>query len=418
MKTCFVVSQIADAKSDTRKHSDDVFDLIIQPALEKFQISVLRADQIPGTSSITSDVIRHIQEADLCVIDLTGNNPNVFYECGRRHETGKPYIQLLKTGEKLPFDVHDIRTIMYEISNPRDVRKTVLEIQTFVETFINSGKGATGSVTSLSTIVDALNKIDNKLSVLMTQSRTSISVGSGPSDLEIGIFESPLAIAREAIENGDIDKLAAVAPRLERIASADSFATVAVALCKQGFPFGSEAAVRLLKERADQLSADNFHAVMSSLLEYFSIRDEEAKGIVIYENFLKDLPYPEGSLPEDIAYTKNRVHMMYYAVGNYDKALELLEQASTLRPNFGPHAYNRSILYEAKGMHEAALRSALEAMDLGNLNGGPDADYFERAIKLGVKAGKTELVETIFADLAKLNPRKASSLRRSLGLSA
>ncbi len=102
-KTCFVISPIGEDGSDVRQFADDIFELLIQPALKTFNFEIVRADKIPHASTITSDIIQLVQNAELCIIDLTNHNPNVFYECGRRHETGKPFIQLIKKGEKLPY---------------------------------------------------------------------------------------------------------------------------------------------------------------------------------------------------------------------------------------------------------------------------------------------------------------------------
>ena len=100
-KTCFVISPIGEKDSDIRKLADDLYDLIIVPALEKFNFDIVRADKITSVTSITSDIISHVQNADLCIVDLTGQNPNVMYECGRRHETGKPFIMVAKENEKI-----------------------------------------------------------------------------------------------------------------------------------------------------------------------------------------------------------------------------------------------------------------------------------------------------------------------------
>lgn len=51
-RTCFVISRIGDEGSDIRKHADDVFGLLIQPALEKYGIEPIRADHIPAVTAV------------------------------------------------------------------------------------------------------------------------------------------------------------------------------------------------------------------------------------------------------------------------------------------------------------------------------------------------------------------------------
>lgn len=47
----------------------------------------------------------------MVVADLTGDNANVFYELAVRHAIRKPYVQIIKLGDKIPFDVTGVRTI-------------------------------------------------------------------------------------------------------------------------------------------------------------------------------------------------------------------------------------------------------------------------------------------------------------------
>lgn len=45
------------------------------------------------------------------IADLTGRNPNVFYELAIRHAIKKPLVQIIKKGEAIPFDVAGTRTV-------------------------------------------------------------------------------------------------------------------------------------------------------------------------------------------------------------------------------------------------------------------------------------------------------------------
>jgi hypothetical protein len=67
----------------------------------------------------------------LVVADLTGSNPNVFYELGIRHATRKPIVTIIEGGERIPFDVNQSRTIQftYKDLDSVDVCKTQLEDQ-------------------------------------------------------------------------------------------------------------------------------------------------------------------------------------------------------------------------------------------------------------------------------------------------
>jgi hypothetical protein len=114
-KTCFIISPIGADGSETRKNSDLLYAIILTPVLHECGYEALRADMMPVAGMINPHIIRHIVEDDLAIADLTGMNPNVFYELAIRHVIGKPYIHLIREGESIPFDVKDIHTIAYSI---------------------------------------------------------------------------------------------------------------------------------------------------------------------------------------------------------------------------------------------------------------------------------------------------------------
>ncbi|MDE6339490.1 MAG: hypothetical protein K2K97_06860, partial [Muribaculaceae bacterium] len=104
--TCFVIAPIGETGSEIRQDSDDLLDLVIKPALEVFNMDVIRGDHRNESGQIDVDVIKLVQESDLCIVDLTHENVNVFYELGRRDETGKPTILLKSSKSKnLPVDI-------------------------------------------------------------------------------------------------------------------------------------------------------------------------------------------------------------------------------------------------------------------------------------------------------------------------
>lgn len=162
--TAFISMPFGVEDSEVRKNSDDLFELVIEPAFEKYGYDVIRADRITGASAVTGNIVELIQDADICVFDLTGANPNIMYECGRRHETGKPIIQVVRKNEPIPFDLSGIRTYMYDLFSPRSVRETVLSLQKFIEAIEESGHiTETGHGVSLSSLNIKIEQIQSLL---------------------------------------------------------------------------------------------------------------------------------------------------------------------------------------------------------------------------------------------------------------
>jgi len=132
LKTCFVISPIGDEGSDIRDRSDEILDYIIKPVAQKCGYeNIVRADQISKPGMITSDIVQHLLDDDLVVADLTGHNPNVFYELAVRHAKRKPVVQIIRADQDPPFDVLQSRTIKFDERSPRSVEecKQKLEAQ-------------------------------------------------------------------------------------------------------------------------------------------------------------------------------------------------------------------------------------------------------------------------------------------------
>lgn len=118
----FVIGPIGDedAPRESERYLDyeralQVLHEVIKPACVAHGITVIRADEITKVGEINEQVYRLLRDSPLVIADLTGANPNVMYELGLRHSTGKLTIPI---GEKglLPFDVSAIRTILFERS--------------------------------------------------------------------------------------------------------------------------------------------------------------------------------------------------------------------------------------------------------------------------------------------------------------
>ena len=96
-----------------------VYDTIKQ-SLEGDEVNLhcTRADEIFGGGHIIEDILRCIGEAEIVIADVTGKNPNVFYELGIAHmvkDLDKVLI-LTQTMGDVPIDLRHFRCIKYEHS--------------------------------------------------------------------------------------------------------------------------------------------------------------------------------------------------------------------------------------------------------------------------------------------------------------
>lgn len=122
-KKCFFISPIGDADSDVRKCSDKIMRHILNPICNDKGYEVIRADKINSANKISADIVNHLENDELAIADLTGHNPNVFYELGYRKAKNMPIIHIAETGTTLPFDTIDDRTMFYDLTDLDEVEE-------------------------------------------------------------------------------------------------------------------------------------------------------------------------------------------------------------------------------------------------------------------------------------------------------
>ena len=150
LKSCFFISRIGDAGSPERECSDKLLRYIVEPVLEKCGYEKpIRADHITQPGVITTQVFTHLWDDDLVIADLTGGNPNVFYELAVRHVRRMPFVHLILAGEKIPFDIAPNRTIQFDF----DIEKAE-KAKIALEAMVKSSEGTLAVQTPLSLAVD------------------------------------------------------------------------------------------------------------------------------------------------------------------------------------------------------------------------------------------------------------------------
>ena len=90
-----------------------VYTELIKPAFEEAGFRVLRADDISNHTNILEDNVTSIRAADFILADLTGSNPNVYYELGLADALGKPAVLLSQDVKTAPFDISQYRIHTY-----------------------------------------------------------------------------------------------------------------------------------------------------------------------------------------------------------------------------------------------------------------------------------------------------------------
>lgn len=128
-KECFFIAPIGDEDSDIRKRSDAVKDWIVTPAAAAHELETVRGDDVGEPGQITSQAVQHCLSAKAAVADLTGGNPNVYYELSVRHGAQLPVVLIAERGTKLPFDMAQSRVIFFDHTDLADAGKAKIDLE-------------------------------------------------------------------------------------------------------------------------------------------------------------------------------------------------------------------------------------------------------------------------------------------------
>ena len=116
-QTCFYISPIGEEGSEHRIHADLFLGSLVEPALDGFNLKVVRADKIGKPGMITAQILEYILKSKLVIADLSFHNPNVFYELSLRHTCRLPTVQIIRKVDKIPFDLDQFRTIQIDTTS-------------------------------------------------------------------------------------------------------------------------------------------------------------------------------------------------------------------------------------------------------------------------------------------------------------
>lgn len=123
LRRCFVIGPMRDMARLRR-----LTDAVVKPLLEPAGYVVSTPDHAE-TGLVTNQILLSLEQADLLIADLTGNNPNVLYELGIYHAFGKASILVREdTGhpaDQPPFDVRAYRYLTIDLDQPEQARATL-----------------------------------------------------------------------------------------------------------------------------------------------------------------------------------------------------------------------------------------------------------------------------------------------------
>ncbi|RZB31370.1 MAG: hypothetical protein AEth_00700 [Candidatus Argoarchaeum ethanivorans] len=97
------------------KLANEIYRFSTKPICESFDLEIKRADELFTTNPILDDIISAIEKSVITIIDISGDNPNVFYELGIAHILKQNQTIIITHDEydSVPLDITHFRIIKY-----------------------------------------------------------------------------------------------------------------------------------------------------------------------------------------------------------------------------------------------------------------------------------------------------------------
>jgi len=125
MARCFVIQPFDDNGPYDKRYHD-----VLVPAVKDAGLEPYRVDQDPSVTVPIDDIEKGIRESEICLADITTNNPNIWYEVGYAMANSKPIVLICfdPRTEPYPFDIRHRHIISYKTHSSSDFDKLKKEI--------------------------------------------------------------------------------------------------------------------------------------------------------------------------------------------------------------------------------------------------------------------------------------------------
>jgi len=435
--TCFIISPIGNRLGDDKEKEryqrfKSVFDYLILPALRLagFQEgNIIRSDYEAKTGRISESIVTHLKQDDLCIADLTGLNPNVMYEYGVRTGVGKPVIPIASSETVLPFDVVDVRTILYRIDDINNIMEAQRTLEKYIQSEINEGFSPQNGRGSYIELSERLERIEKDLAQLITRDGSPNPAPlNGKAEKIIRELGSARAAFNYALRNRDIVLGEALLPRLKMELPKDSYIDKVIS---QLAAMGSQKAGIELRESweyiKNNLTLRQQYEEIGCYISFCNRNNTEVEELEFISTELTDLErrVNASDLPDDekrnlqsgIYNQNNRLYFGAYQTASNNsqkevdeswlrKAIDYLEKAVLINPKEASYYYNLAICYRESKQLDQAVEAIDQCMKLDT----KDSDHLRLAYMIYKEAGKDKDAEQVKAELEIINPYVAAML--------
>jgi len=125
MARCFVIQPFDKGGAFDKRYED-----VLVPAIKQAELEPYRVDLDPSATVLIEDIENGISNSEICLADITLDNPNIWYEVGFALANQKPVVMICAEPRPTPppFDVRHRQIIYYALHSPSDFKKLEAEI--------------------------------------------------------------------------------------------------------------------------------------------------------------------------------------------------------------------------------------------------------------------------------------------------
>jgi len=165
---------------------DKRYDDIFEPAIKDAGLEPYRVDRDPSVSIPIDDIEAGIRRSELCLAEITTDNPNVWFELGFAIAVPKEVILVCSEERKtrFPFDVQHRNIIKYKTESSQDFQKLREKITQRVKALLKKQQEI-GRVSKISPVAETEGLSQHEMVALITVMQNSFISTEGVSAYSI-----------------------------------------------------------------------------------------------------------------------------------------------------------------------------------------------------------------------------------------
>jgi len=221
---------------------------------------------------------------------------------------------------------------------------------------MSGGFDARPSGESLASLAQAVERMDRKLTKLLTTPTSGIPVSSSLKAGYESFLKAPHEAYLEALQSGAIAEAYKILERIKKVSDTHEYIAALGLLVSMG----EERALAVLESATDEVlkegskidKFDDLLTTIAQVLQNYANNTGKFKELVEYlDDFLTKL-LPRGDVTNDTkAFVANKICMLSWTARDYERCIRYTKQAKELNPE-PSYSYNLCLAYKRQDMSE------------------------------------------------------------------